>query len=87
MITNLFIGIVKGIVTFLVNLLPNYDTLPYPSAIDSAFDFLATAFQKANVLFPVDVVLIQLGILLTIGGAVLIFKASNFVVNKVRGAG
>jgi hypothetical protein len=84
MIIELLINLFSSIANFLVNLLP---TGTIPSEIDTAFTFLASAFEKANVFFPVTVVLTMLSIMLTIEFALFAFKASNWFLNKIRGSG
>jgi hypothetical protein len=84
MIIELFINLFSAIANFLINLLP---TGTVPTQIDSAFTFMASAFAKANVFFPATVVLTMIGIMFTIEFALFTFKASNWFLNKIRGAG
>jgi hypothetical protein len=84
MITELLVNIFTAVVGFLTNILPVGNI---PEQIDSAFTFMASAFSKSNVFFPTSVVVTMLGIVFIIEGALLTFKGSNWIYNKIRGAG
>lgn len=85
MIFQFLINIVFDIINAVISVLPDPDELP--GGISSAFNTIATYFHKANAILPVDTMFTIIGLILSVEAGVLLFKLSNWVINKVRGSG
>jgi len=72
-----------SLVIFLIECLPDPEILP--EAWNNAFDSWAGWLQSANAMFPVDTLAIQLGIILTLRGGILMFQFGWFGVSFLKG--
>lgn len=85
MITEGLILLFLSLANLVLGFLP--DPASLPSGINSAFTLFAGFFQKANQIFPMDVVFTIIGLTLTIETGILAFQFGNWLYNKIRGAG
>lgn len=85
MITSAIIGIILDFMTFIFNLLP--DSQDLPSNISSSLSLFSSYFSQANTLFPVSTMFQILSLGLTFEAVILLFKLTNFLLNKIRGSG
>lgn len=85
MITEYFLSALYGLAYYLVSVLPNPETLP--SQIDDAFTAISTYWPTASAFFPLSTLFTILGLGLSIELSILGFKMSNWVFDKIRGAG
>lgn len=85
MITEFFFNIFFGIAYYIVSILPNPDTLP--TAIDDAFEAIGSYWPTASQFFPIATLFTIFGLGMAIELGILAFKISNWVFDKIRGAG
>jgi uncharacterized membrane protein SirB2 len=85
MITGFLLWILYQFFSLVIYVFPNFGGLP--TQMTDALNAMQTYLQKANSILPVDTMLVVIGIALTFEAAVLTFRLTNYIVNKVRGSG
>jgi len=85
MITQILLDVLFRFFGMLLLLLPGYPGLP--TEVNEAIETFAEAMNGLNSLLPIDTLIQILGITLTIEGAIFLWRAINWTINKVRGSG
>ena len=83
MITDLLLYIFYWFIRAVILLFPAAGTIS--SDMDSAFTTITGLYAKINNIFPVDTLLICLGILITIEGYIFSYKLIKWAYNKIPG--
>jgi uncharacterized membrane protein YozB (DUF420 family) len=82
MIIGIIIDIFTSIVNFFVGLLP---TTGFPESVTSGITGLVQSAYGFNNIFPVDTLLIVLGLALTFEAIILGWNGSKYVIQLIRG--
>lgn len=85
MILDFIFGLFHSMARFVIDFLPDPETLP--SAIDSAFTAAIPYWAIASHLFPIDTLLVIFLLIMGIEFSIVGFQILNFIFNKIRGAG
>lgn len=84
MLIEFLLNVFEAVFSRILSILP---TGSLPSEVSSAFTTIATYFQKANAILPVDTLFTLIGLTLTIEFSIVLFNLANYVINKIRGSG
>lgn len=76
MITEIILNIFYSVAAFILYLLP--ESQEFPDALNTAMTNIASYYDKANTIFPVDTLFQVIGIALTIEAAILVYKIIDY---------
>jgi len=85
MIFQLFFDVASTIISAIISLLPDVQSLP--GEVSQAVDFYIAQIAPWNTYFPFTTVFEILGLILLIEVSLNIFSAVEWVYNKLRGSG
>jgi len=85
MITTLFLLFVSAFLSLLLAVLPSVSGLP--SGVEDAVTFVSGHIGAISGWFPVDTVLLLVGLTLGFEAGMIIFWSVNWILNKLRGSG